>query len=285
MSPFKSVTLAVAIVSSITSTLSYSQHSLPRSNLTLPVLLHSNKDGYGSGFYYRDSSYVYFVTAHHVIFNLGNSIFLADTVELTSHAGDPEEATNVVLALPLQTMRSNGLIRTDSTHDITAIRIGKWFPQANGPGSFTFLSGVIRRQLSKSGILTVSPSDMSPYDSVHLSDDVFVMGYPRAIGVDNFPQIDYSRPLLRRGIVSGKNDKFRTIILDCQVHGGNSGGPVIEVVDKSSNSTEFRIVGIVTQYVPWLSSTLTRKDTAVTNSGYSVAVPMDVLFTLLHQWN
>jgi S1-C subfamily serine protease len=109
------------------------------------------------------------------------------------------------------------------------------------------------------------------------------MGYPRAIGLKRFAQIEYDKPLLRRGIVAGKNVQRHTIILDCQTNGGNSGGPVIEIDRVSLVYTQFRIIGIVTQFVPWLNATLSKQDTTVSNSGYTVAVPIDVIFELTQQ--
>jgi hypothetical protein len=68
--------------------------------------------------------------------------------------------------------------------------------------------------------------------------------------------------------VAGKNQITRTIIIDCPVYPGNSGGPVIEVESQGPISV-YKAIGVVTQFVPgtvWGNTV---------NSGYAVVVPMD----------
>jgi hypothetical protein len=57
------------------------------------------------------------------------------------------------------------------------------------------------------------------------------------------------KPLLRRGIIAGKNEKVGTLILDLAVYPGNSGGPVVEVETVRSEK-KFRVIGIMSQFVP-----------------------------------
>ena len=100
-----------------------------------------------------------------------------------------------------------------------------------------------------------------------------------------FPQINIEIPLLRKGIISGFNRKQKTIIIDCPVHPGNSGGPVVMVTHIENGTTLFSIIGIMTQWIPyeqvWTNSKTGQKKSEFTNSGYSVVVPIDRILEIL----
>jgi hypothetical protein len=71
---------------------------------------------------------------------------------------------------------------------------------------------------------------------------------------------------------------MRSIILDSAVYFGNSGGPVIEI-DQQQSQASFYVVGVVVKYVPFAEATATFA--IATNSGYSIAVPMDFVLELV----
>lgn len=108
-----------------------------------------------------------------------------------------------------------------------------------------------------------------------------VFGYPTSLGLQQFPQLDPMRPLLRKGIVAGTNPASRFLVLDCPVYFGNSGGPVLEV-DRQGFGEKLSIIGVVDQYVPFVqqagSQTIAMQ--VQTNSGYSLAIPMDSVLEL-----
>lgn len=93
------------------------------------------------------------------------------------------------------------------------------------------------------------------------------------------PQIDPGRPLLRKGIVAGQNLDKRSIILDCPAYFGNSGGPVIEIDEVSIAERQYKMIGVVDQYVPYAEGGKTFAIMA--NSGYSVVTPMDFVLELV----
>jgi S1-C subfamily serine protease len=109
-----------------------------------------------------------------------------------------------------------------------------------------------------------------------------VFGYPTSLGLQQSPQLDPLRPLLRKGIVAGTNPATRFLVLDCPVYFGNSGGPVLEL-DRQPFGTSLSIIGVVDQYVPFVqqagSQTIAMQ--VETNSGYSLAIPMDFVLELL----
>jgi hypothetical protein len=121
------------------------------------------------------------------------------------------------------------------------------------------------------------------FESVALSSDVYVFGYPRAIGDPDIPQLDYSQPLIRKGIVAGKNLAKKTLIIDCQVHPGNSGGPVFEMDDRPEGRS-MRLIGLVSEFIPfketWVNTPFRYENHLISNSGYGVVVPMDFVIDL-----
>jgi hypothetical protein len=119
---------------------------------------------------------------------------------------------------------------------------------------------------------------------VLISNEVFILGYPNSIGMPGASQIEQDQPLLRKGIIAGVNNSNKTIILDCPVYFGNSGGLALEVEHLPNGGKNFRVIGVVSQYIPFVeqlqSVQLKYTNTNVENSGYSVAVPMDTIFEL-----
>ena len=107
------------------------------------------------------------------------------------------------------------------------------------------------------------------------------MGYPSSIGLKQTPQIDYNKPLLRNGIVAGKNKDRKIIILDAEVYPGNSGGPVIQVTRESLADISYSVIGLVSEFVPFAHKTVSRKDSILNNSGYSIVTPIDPVLELM----
>jgi hypothetical protein len=71
----------------------------------------------------------------------------------------------------------------------------------------------------------------------------------------------------------------KSIILDCAVYFGNSGGPVIQVEPYSPFQTHFAVIGVVSEYVPFADHG--RRFQYLNKSGYAVAVPMNFVLELL----
>lgn len=80
--------------------------------------------------------------------------------------------------------------------------------------------------------------------------------------------------------MAGVNLALHSIILDCPVYPGNSGGPVIEIDQAGALSRRYMIIGIVDQYVPYADGG--RTFTIMANSGYSIIIPMDFVLELVN---
>jgi hypothetical protein len=125
------------------------------------------------------------------------------------------------------------------------------------------------------------------FNDVLVSNEVFVLGYPRSVGLDDYPQFDPRQPLLRKGVVAGINRERHTIILDLPVYPGNSGGPVVQVETAAEGGKivrKFRVIGIASEFVPVVDHLMTwwGQDTPlVHNSGYAIAASMDAVLDIL----
>jgi hypothetical protein len=96
--------------------------------------------------------------------------------------------------------------------------------------------------------------------------------------------MNYEKPLVRKGIVSGRNEAKNTIILDCEVYPGNSGGPVIEK-EPVRQGTSYKLIGTISQFIPFAQGVNTSvkglTGFALNNSGYSVIVPCDPMLQII----
>jgi hypothetical protein len=123
------------------------------------------------------------------------------------------------------------------------------------------------------------------FDDIDIGLDIFLVGFPSSIGLRESPQIDSEMPLLRRGIIAGKNLVKRTLVLDCSSFPGNSGGPILAKKKIDAFSDAFHVVGIVTEFVPfrqiWHNEPFGLVNQELSNSGYSIAEPVDTVLDMV----
>lgn len=258
------------------------QRAIPGDNLAYPVLITLRNGPTGSGFYLNTDKAIYLVTAKHVLFDPATKKLRDTGLELLSYSRDPSDSTHNLFALDLSILQNEGNIKPHPSEDVVVVKIGT-LGKGQAPGTATTasgttfpVSGVTMREIAKAGILGVDLSNVTPFEKVLTGNDVMVFGYPTSLGLQQLPQIDTHRPLLRKGIVAGTNPQNQSIVLDCPTYFGNSGGPVVEV-DKGAFTTHFTVIGVVLQYVPFAESagSSTVGLSILTNSGYSIAAPMN----------
>jgi len=178
-------------------------------------------------------------------------------------------------------MLANGDLLHSQKADVAVARVIK----KNG-ASLDLSSGGALLQGPVGGytLLVVSIENTKKYHEVVEANDAYVFGYPVSIGLET-PQIDYDKPLLRRGMIAGKNDSKRTIILDGAVFPGNSGGPVLEVEEVPPSTKHFKVIGVVSEFIPyaqkWTNSQTGLTNISLENSGYSVVVTIEEAFELI----
>jgi uncharacterized protein (DUF39 family) len=136
-------------------------------------------------------------------------------------------------------------------------------------------------------ITPIGARSIDTFTNVVVGTDVYLFGYPSSIGLAAMSQLDSMRPLMRRGIVAGLNyHPTQRLVLDCPSYPGNSGGQVLEKV-LDGNIIQLAVIGIVTECVPfaetWENRQFGYSNHTISNSGYSIAEPIDAILALLSQ--
>jgi len=207
----------------------------------------------------------------------------APKIELTAYGSNPKDTTKLLLDVDLVTLFSTGHVVADSVQDVTVVRIGTHFEE-QGKSAIRWDPGVVGKSMMTSPLIGVPPENIKRFDDVLVSNNVLIFGYPTSIGLKILPQLDYARPLLRAGIVAGKNETNRTLVIDCPAYQGNSGGPVLEIEEDFPNRY-FRVIGLVSQFVPfaerWKNETHGYTNLTLSNSGYTIVVPMDAVLSIV----
>ena len=174
------------------------------------------------------------------------------------------------IQLQLVKLYESGQIKYHPSHDVAYIKIGISKKVAEEVRIYS-LEGVTFKQ--GAGFISVDKDNFKVLKDVVVGNTVFVFGYPTSITKID-PWLDIRLPLLRKGVVAGKNDVLKAIILDCPVFYGNSGGLVIEVERMSLGESRYIAIGLITNLVFYQKLWLQ-------NSGYSIVVPMDFVEELI----
>ena len=265
---------------------------IPDDNLAYPVLLQGQtpqgKISTGSGFYLVRENEVFLVTASHVIFEqlidgltkqTKWNLRFENPISALSYSKDPEETIFNVFSLDLKMLGAFGNLKKHASQDVAVIRIGN----INNDGILVGLPGADIKQSTKGGILGAGIGSVKTFDKVLTANEVFLFGYPTSLGLLKLDQYDYSKPLLRKGIVAGKNDIAKTLMLDLLANPGNSGGPVLEVEALDFFQMKYSIIGVQSQFVP-MTETVMKYGLpmeVLSHSGYSLAVSMDPVLELI----
>lgn len=251
----------------------------------------------GSGVLYNDSSNIFLITARHVLFDelktkVGGKIittyqFKGDTLRMLCYGFNSKTADLMSgeYTFSIDELNKMKLIMLSYENDIAVIHVAK-FGQDKKDDSREIIWMVNMPLKDDSTAMNIYTTDRTfELRNIQPGSDIYIFGYPVSLGV--FKQFDIERPLLRRGIIAGKNFGNRTLILDCSAYPGNSGGPVL-MARPIKDGTRYYLVGIVTEFVPFfdnLESQFFRYKTVVAeNSGLSIAVSIDVALKLIKEY-
>lgn len=258
---------------------------IPDDNLAYPVLITDSDGRSGTGFLLNSSLSIYLVTAMHVLYKVDDGTFRDVDVQLSSCSRDPAEHDRQILSASLRELHENDHMFAHSSADVAIARITE--PCGTDEGQRNrLLPEITKISATRAGIVGIGMNTVKQYDEILVGNEVIVFGYPTSLGLKHMPQFDYERPLLRSGLVAGLNRQQQTMVLDCPVYPGNSGGPVIEI-EVGRLECRYRLIGVLTQFVPveesWLNMTFSYSNITLTNSGYSIAVPMDYVLELVNE--
>lgn len=248
---------------------------IPDDNLAYAALVRAGSS-IGTGFFLNCPSVTYLVTARHVIIDPKSDEFHSPSLHVTARPARPAPAPNE-FTFDLNALASSNRLRSNTSRDVATIELAR-----GANGDFDFVDGVQTVRPMTVPNVGVAVQSLVPLSDVLVGNDVYIFGYPVSLGLPNIPQLDYSRPLLRAGIIAGINDALQTIILDCPVYPGNSGGPALQV-SQEGNLTTYRVFGVVTQFVPTTARILgaATSGAAIVNSGYSVVSAIDSVLALV----
>lgn len=261
--------------------------SAPYSAFCVPISAGEPRSQIGSGFILGASNSIYLVTARHVLFeSRGTNGWHLKHPLINVSAFYYETQTNeisVQISLNLGVLLPKGEARFSPNKDVALIRFEE--RRETNRNYVTYLRGVA----ITSPIKTVNPIPENRLRTgigpLNVGSDVLLFGFPSAIGIPNIPQIDFDRPLLRKGIIAGLNSSRQTIIIDCPVYQGNSGGPVLMREQATAAGFDFSVIGIAVEWVPfqdtWTNQRFGYSNVNLLNSGYSVVEPTEAILEML----
>jgi Trypsin-like peptidase domain len=201
---------------------------------------------------------VYFVTARHVLIDLQTHQPIAQQVELRSFSPDPSDKGQNILQVNLAQLQQAGALKIHPSADVAAFKVGSLSGDPKASQTLTFSSGVTQIKAA-SGIVGAPEETFQLFADVKISNDVYIFGYPDSLGLEQVPQLARDKPLLRSGIVAGTNPEKKTIVIDCPVFPGNSGGPVVEKDGFNLNNRRCHRICAIRQFKAAASTPLSHR--------------------------
>jgi hypothetical protein len=260
------------------------RRNIPDDNLAYPILLNIDDKYSGSGFQINCDQKLYLVTAKHVLYNDKN-VLHGKILKLDCPSRNVLDNTITKMEIKLDVVK----ITYHPKSDVAIIHMGSLGePDSQNIITTNYFKGISIPVRSISPTIHTQRNDILLLKDVLVSNDVFMYGYPTSLGLKNSRQFDFSKPLLRKGIIANTYPNLGTIILDCPVYYGNSGGPVVQVSFEGKDNAiryDYNLIGVVSQFIPFEEEWINTKNHLInkewSNSGYSIAVCMDKVFELI----
>lgn len=263
------------------------QAPIPEEFLTFPVYIKLSNGGSATGFYYSDSTNFYLITAKHVFFNMRTNQLNSEKADLISYPRDPYKNSYNLLNCNLKYLLDSKLVRYHNRFDVAVALIGHIEMIDSANSLIHYNQSITKPNPKNSRVNQFTELYILESKDLPVGTEVHIFGYPTSIGTQAMPQLELTQPLFRRGIVAGKNYKLNTIILDCPVYKGNSGGPVVASLIDGFN-TKYRLIGIVSEFVPfeekWINDKYGYANVEYSNSGYSIIAPIEIMMNLIQQF-
>jgi hypothetical protein len=241
--------------------------------------------GMGSGFFLQDTvtGYLYIATAAHVLITNTDKPQITDSITVTGYRENVDLDSTYKFKISITDCLKSGNLLIDQKNDILIIRFAKLLNM----GTYQALQyPTFVTKLTKETKIESWPIFMSiSIEEIIPGSDLFVIGFPQSLGLQG--NFDMNRPLMRKGIVAGKDLKLNRIIGDGAVYFGNSGGIAVAIHLKD-NKFETRLAGLVSQYIPFDESLFDRRGIQRSidyrNSGYSVIIPSNSILELIKRF-
>ncbi len=229
----------------------------------------------GAGVFFADTGHIYFITARHNLFSEKPPYKLIQRQAMLSfYPNNILSDTAEYIVVDLKDAFEKGCIQYDSLKDIAVIAIAAFRSNKAPSGKPQYYPFIIKKTVDYVPAWLSERSDL--YKDVEVGGSVNTFGYPMTLGLKQTGQFSYEHPLLRKGDISGKSEKLKTIVIYTPIYTGNTGGPVFEV-KYTSQGEKIRLIGIVGGPVP-LSNKLNNQNV---NSDYSIVIPIDGAIELI----
>jgi hypothetical protein len=184
-----------------------------------------------------------------------------------------------------------GFVKRHSTHDVAVIQLGIETPaNTNGIKYVIWGKGVASYMNPAAKLVECSATDVRYFKDIPDGNETYIFGYPVELLNSQVTlelnQVDFDSPLVRKGIISQRNQQTGRLIIDSGVYGGNSGGPVVIVEHPTLDVTVYKIGGLITQFVPVSTKMFPQAgvtNSVFVNSGYGVAEPIDYAIELMRE--
>jgi hypothetical protein len=258
----------------------YAQYEIKPELSNHTVLIEVKGFGSGSGIYIQDSAYIYLVTAAHVITDLKSGSVPCDSTFLITYRANTETDKADTLFLSLCDAFKNGYALADLKNDIAIIKLANAKQMDSTWLSIAYLPHATRKGIGTKIYSWNYKKHVKKLNDIKLGNDVFLFGYPKSLNLQF--TFDYNRPLLRKGNIAGRDMNMKRIIIDCPSFQGNSGGPVYSLYFEQSN---LFLIGIVSAFIPfeeyWYNDKYPVRNVQISNSGYSVIIPIEFAINLI----
>jgi hypothetical protein len=246
--------------------------------LRWPVLIELG-GGSGSGIILALDDFIILLTAKHVIFNPNSGKLNSAETVIFHYPHQPEITKARKLKIDLDGLNNNKFILQHTSLDIAVILLGVIKQDSSEIPFAYYLPELVKSEEGLSRLVILDQSSVLKFNEVKLGTEILIYGFPKGLGIQGQKEFDSYKPILRRGIVAGKNFDSKTFILDCPVYPGNSGGPII--IFNPADPGQSKIIGIVTQFIPYLEPQLNKskklKNYNLSNSGLSIGISIEAI--------
>ena len=194
---------------------SFTQKSFNQDILSLAVLVAMPGKGYGSGVFILNENKVYFATARHVLFNQNKKLKRFNITPKSKkvqlhYYGINNNFDNVSqLEIDFHTLVESKKIKVHVGSDICVFQVGII------QGKDLKLLESVKLTKGEMNMNLANESMIRYFNDIEIGGDTFVIGYPKALGMKSNPQYNFNHPVVRKGIVAGKNSAKKTLLIDC----------------------------------------------------------------------
>jgi hypothetical protein len=280
----KSAIKLIAIICALVciSKFGITQYSIDPRVRASSILIQSSV-GTGSGFFLQDTvaKALYIVTASHVLVHNNNPTSPPpDSILITGYRENVDTDSTFKFTISIRDCLSSGALLVDLHNDVAVMK----FAQLEKMGNYnSIIYPSFVKKLTKDTKIESWPSFLSlAINDIEPGSDLFVIGFPQSLGLQG--NFDMNRPLMRKGIVAGKDLKSKRIIGDGAVYFGNSGGIAV-AVHFSNGLFGLKLIGLVSQFIPFDESLFDKRGNQRSidyrNSGYSVIIPTNFIFSVI----